>query len=96
MKIDIKKVAKLANLKLSPEEEKEFDGQLNDILSYIEQLNKIDTSKVNPTAQVTGLKNQFRKDNGLKTTLSQEEALSGTDKTHNGFFKVGKLVDTNK
>lgn len=95
MKIDIQKVAKLANLKLTPEEEKEFDGQLNDILSYIDQLNKIDTSEVDPTAQVTGLKNQFRKDD-LKTTLSQEEALSGTDKTHNGFFKVGKLVDTNK
>ena len=41
MKIDVKKVAKLANLEISEDEEKEFDQQLNDIVGYIEKLNAV-------------------------------------------------------
>jgi len=94
MKIDIKHIAKLSNLILTDAEENEFDGQLNDILSYIEQLNKVDTVNIEPTAQVTGLKNVTRNDNFTDDMLSQEEALSGGKKTHNGLFVVDKLVDT--
>lgn len=109
MKIDVKRIAKLANLTLSASEEKEFDEQLNDILSYVEQLNKVDTENVEPTAQVTGLKNVTRNDKFTDDMLSQDEALSGTDKParqspngssrmaggkHNGLFVVDKLVDT--
>lgn len=94
MKIDVKKVAKLANLTLTSDEEKEFDEQLNNILSYVEQLNKVDTENVEPTAQVTGLKNVTRNDKFTDDMLSQDEALSGTNKKHNGLFVVDKLVDT--
>lgn len=94
MKIDIKKVAILANLTLTPEEEIEFDKQLNDVVGYIEKLNSVDTSNIEPTAQVTGLINQTREDNTSADSLSQLEALSGTTKTHNGMFIVEKLVDT--
>lgn len=94
MKIDVKKTAKLANLTLSPKEELEFDKQLNDIIGYIEKLNSIDSSNIEPTAQITGLKNVLRNDNFTDETLSQEEALSGTKKVHNGLFVVEKLVDT--
>ena len=94
MKIDVKKVAKLSNLTLSPEEELEFEKQLNDIVTYIAKLNQIDTSNILPTPQVTGLKNVFRTNNSPEGTLSQDEALSGTNKTHNGLFVVEQLVDT--
>lgn len=94
MKIDVTKVAKLANLALTSEEEKEFDKQLNDIVGYIEKLNSLDTSSVEPTAQVTGLTNRLRNDDFSDDTLSQDEALSGGKKTHNGLFVVDKLVDT--
>ena len=94
MKIDIKKVAKLSNLTLTIDEKKEFDTQLNDILGYIEKLNAVNTSGIEPTAQVTGLKNRTRNDNFTDDTFSQEEALSGGKKTHNGLFVVEKLVDT--
>jgi len=94
MKIDVKKVAKLANLTLSPEEEKEFNTQLTDIVGYIEKLESLDTSNIDPTAQVTGLKNRMRNDNFADDTLSVDEALSGGKKTHNGLFVVEKLVDT--
>ncbi len=94
MKIDITKVAKLANLTLTADEEKEFDQQLNNIVGYIEKLNTIETSGIEPTAQVTGLTNRTRNDDFADDTLSQEDALSGSDKTHNGLFVVDKLVET--
>lgn len=94
MKIDVKKVAALSNLTISQEEEAEFDKQLNDIVGYIEQLNSIDTANIEATAQVTGLKNRTRNDNFSDDMLSQDEAISGSDKTHNGLFVVDKLVDT--
>lgn len=95
MKIDVKKIAKLSNLTLSENEEKEFDNQLNNILAYIETLNSLDTSDTKPTAQVTGLTNILREDDSINNnSLTQEEALSGTEKKHNGLFVVGKLVDT--
>lgn len=94
MKIDVTKVAKLANLTLTPEEEKEFDKQLNDVVGYIEKLNSVDTSNIEPTAQVTGLINRTRDDQASGKMLTQKEALSGSDKTHNGMFVVEKLVDT--
>ena len=72
----------------------EFAKQLNDIVGYIEKLNSVDTTGVEPTAQVTGLKNRTRNDSFSDDTLSREEALSGTTKTHNGMFVVEKLVDT--
>lgn len=94
MKIDVKKVAKLSNLTLSPEEEATFEKQLNDVVVYIEKLNSVDTTGIAPTAQVTGLTNRTREDINPKTNLSQQDALSGSTKTHNGMFMVEKLVDT--
>ena len=94
MKIDVKKVAKLANLTLTATEEQEFDKQLNDIVGYIEKLNSVDTSNIEPTAQVTGLTNRTRIDDFSDNSLSVEEALSGTKKIHNNMFVVDKLVDT--
>lgn len=94
MKIDVKKVAKLANLTLTPSEEVTFERQLGDVLAYIDKLNAVDTSNIEPTAQVTGLKNKLREDTLSGRMLSQDEALSGTPSKHNGLFKVDKLVDT--
>lgn len=94
MKMDVKRVSKLANLALTPKEEVEFDMQLNDIIGYIERLNSIDTSELEPTAQITGLKNRTRNDNFSNDTLSQEGVLSGAKSKHNGLFVVDKLVDT--
>ncbi len=94
MKIDVAKVAKLANLTITTDEEKEFDKQLNDIVGYIEKLDSVDTSKVNPTAQVTGLVNKTREDKISHQSLSQEEALSGGKSIHNEMFVVSQTVDT--
>lgn len=94
MKIDVKKVASLSNLKLSQEEENEFDKQLSDIVGYIEKLNTINTTDIEPTAQVTGLVNSTRNDSQPHNSLPQEVAISGGEKVHNALFVVEKLVDT--
>lgn len=92
MKIDVKKVAKLANLPLTSEEEKKFENQLSDILQYVEVLNKVDTKDVRETSQVTGLENVSRSDE-TTPSLTQDEALSGTDSQHNGMFKVSAVLE---
>lgn len=94
MKIDVKKVAKLANLTITPEEEPKLEKQLSDILQYVEQLNEVDVTGINPTSQVTGLENVTRDDKTEDCEFSQEEALSGGTEIQNGMFKVKALIET--
>lgn len=92
MKINVKHVAKLANLPLSEEEEKKFESQLSETLKYIEGLNEVDTKNVNPTDHVTGQENVFRAD-ATSPSLSQDEALANTKNKHNGMFKVKAVLN---
>jgi aspartyl-tRNA(Asn)/glutamyl-tRNA(Gln) amidotransferase subunit C len=91
MKIDVKHVAKLANIPLNPEEEKKFEKQLSEILNYVEKLKEVDTKNVETTSQVTGLENVTREDE-TKPSLTQEEALSNTKNKYNGFIKVKVIL----
>lgn len=61
-KDQVKHVAKLARLGLTEVEVEKFQTQLSGILYYVEQLNEVNTDKVLPTAQVTGLANVMRED----------------------------------
>ncbi|MBI4092254.1 MAG: Asp-tRNA(Asn)/Glu-tRNA(Gln) amidotransferase subunit GatC [Candidatus Levybacteria bacterium] len=93
MKIDIKHVAKLANLKLKDKDLPKFEKQLNEIVAYVEKLNEVDTKNVEITSQVTGLENIIREDIPAPS-LTQEEVLSGTKSKHNGLFKVKAILDS--
>lgn len=91
---DIDHVAKLAKLDLTPNEIEKFKGQLSKVILYFDELNEVGTSKVAPTSQTTGLENVTRKDEiAVKGQLSQKQALSGTEKTHNGYFKVPMILE---
>ena len=92
MKIDIKHVAKLANLTLTNKEKEKFDQQLNETVAYIDKLEEINTKGVYPTSQVTGLENITREDNP-QPSLSQEQVLSNTKSKHNGLFKVKAILE---
>lgn len=81
----VKHVAKLANLPLSVEEEEKYSEQLSKILEYIDQLNQVDTSEVEPTFNVSGQSNVESEDK-LGECLSAEDALSNAPKKQNGFF----------
>lgn len=87
VKINVKHTALLANLKLTSQEEKKFEGQLSSILDYVNKLQEVDTENTEETSQVTGLENVTREDNA-SPSLSQEEVLSNAKSVHNGFFKV--------
>jgi aspartyl-tRNA(Asn)/glutamyl-tRNA(Gln) amidotransferase subunit C len=93
MKFDISHVAKLANLSLTDEEKVKFEKQLEETISYIESLEKVDTSGIEPTSQVTGLENILRED-VVEPSLSQNEALQNAKSTHNGFFKVKGIMQS--
>ncbi len=86
-------VAKLANLEISEREIEKYSKQLSHVIDHISELSEVDTSSVEPTSQTTGLENVYRQDEveGEKS-FTQEQALSGTDKTYNGYFKVKAIL----
>ena len=92
IKIDITKVAELANLPITDREKGKLEKELTETLDYVATLNSIDTKNVEPTSQVTGLTNVLREDKALPS-LSQEQALANAKSTYNGFFKVPGILD---
>jgi len=92
--MDIRHVAKLANLKLSAEEEKVLSNQLTETLHTIDLINDINTSGVNPTSQVTGLENVVRPDEiDSGRLIPQSLVLSQAGKSHNGYIVVPAIFD---
>jgi aspartyl-tRNA(Asn)/glutamyl-tRNA(Gln) amidotransferase subunit C len=89
---DIKYVAHLARIELSPEEEKKLASQVGNILGYIEKLNELDVSGVEPTAHAVPLINVTRLDQ-TGPSLSQEDALRNAPAKANGLFIVPKIVE---
>jgi aspartyl-tRNA(Asn)/glutamyl-tRNA(Gln) amidotransferase subunit C len=90
--IDVKYVAHLARLSLSPEEEQKIGAQLGSILGYIEKLKEVDVSGVEPTAHAFPLVNVTRADE-VRPSMSQEAALSNAPAQANGLFIVPKIVE---
>ncbi|HXX34578.1 MAG TPA: Asp-tRNA(Asn)/Glu-tRNA(Gln) amidotransferase subunit GatC [Thermodesulfobacteriota bacterium] len=92
MKMDIEKVARLARLELSEEEKATFGSQLEQILTYMEQLNRLDTSGVEPTSHAIPVYNVFREDE-LKPSLPQEEVLTIAPDEEDGHFRVPRIIE---
>ncbi|HZZ14714.1 MAG TPA: Asp-tRNA(Asn)/Glu-tRNA(Gln) amidotransferase subunit GatC [Candidatus Sulfotelmatobacter sp.] len=105
---DVAYVADLANLELSSEERVGLVRDLNSILDYIERLNELDTSKVEPMAQVAdryGVEQSkqgsekfayaYRDDvlEGLRKSLSHEAALENAPDADGTFFRVPKVIE---
>ncbi len=90
--IDVKYVAHLARLSLTPDEEKKIGAQLGNILGYIEKLKKLDVSQVEPTAHAVPLINVVRPDE-VRPSLPTSEALRNAPAQANGLFLVPKIVE---
>jgi aspartyl-tRNA(Asn)/glutamyl-tRNA(Gln) amidotransferase subunit C len=90
--IDVKYVAHLARIALSPEEEQKLSTQLGNILSYIEKLKQADVSGVEPTAHAFPLVNVTRPDE-VRPSISNEDALLNAPAKANGLFIVPKIVE---
>jgi aspartyl-tRNA(Asn)/glutamyl-tRNA(Gln) amidotransferase subunit C len=90
--MDLKYVAHLARLQLSPDEQQRLGTQLGHILGYIEKLKEVDVTGVEPTAHAFPLVNVVRADE-VRPSLSNEEALRNAPAKANGLFVVPKIVE---
>ena len=74
----VRHIARLCRLGLNDKDVEKFSRQLSDIFGYIEKLNEVDTSSVEPTSQVTGLMNVMREDKESRF-CTREELLACTE-----------------
>ncbi len=93
MKVDVDHLAKLAELKLSPQEKSKIAKQLGETLDYIQNLNELSTDKVKETNHTLNLINESFKD-GMKNTrgLSNQQIFKNTKKKKGDFFAVKKIL----
>ena len=91
-KAEVRKVAKLARLELSGVEVEEFASQLSAILDYVEKMNELDTTSVEPLAHCLPISNVFREDTA-RESLGTERTLANAPQRDGEFFKVPKILD---
>lgn len=89
---DVKKLASMSGLQVTDEEIAKLTLELEEILDFVEQLDSIDTKGVEPTYQVTGLKNVMREDKPIEYDVSQEELLKNAPDQQDGQIKVGRVL----
>lgn len=90
-KEDILKLAKLSKLELTPEEIEKFQSEIEAILGYVDQLQAVDVSGLEPTNQVTGLTNVMRPDE-IRQYAEQAELLKNLPKRESGQIKVNRMI----
>ena len=88
---DVEHVASLARLSFTEEEKRKLASELNEILTYMEQLNSLDTENVAPLSHVIELGNVFR-DDALRPGLDREEALKNAPAKTEKFFRVPRVI----
>ena len=93
-KTQVEHIAELARLELSEAEVEQYSGELTAVLGYIDQLNKVATNGVEPTAQVTGLVNRTRQD-VVQDWPAEEKAaaLSAAKRDESGLLEVKKVFN---
>ena len=89
---DVEYVTNLAQLKLTPEEMDKFTSQLDQLVSYVNKLNQLDTSEVEPTFHVLDIYNVFREDE-VKDSSDRDSILSSAPASEDGFFVVPKIIE---
>lgn len=85
-------MAKLSNFALSPEQSVALEGDLNSIISYISQLDELDTDGVEPTYQVFEMENVWRPDEIQPQEADREQLLALTKEVRDYQIKVPKVL----
>ena len=85
-------IAKLARIGLTDDEVKKFSGQLDGILAYVQKLDLVDTSNVDPTSQVTGLRSVMRRDEVVQVCPPEELLQCSELPTMYGQIKVKPVI----
>lgn len=89
---EVKHIASLAKLNLSEEEVQKYSKDLGDIATFVEQLNEVDVTGVEPTAHILDIKNVFRKDENI-STFEREEILKNAPSKEAGCISVPRVVE---
>jgi len=89
---EVEHVARLARLELTAEEKERMRAQLDSILSYIDKLNELDTSAIEPTSHVLPMTNVFREDE-VTSSLVQDAVLANAPDRHDRFFRVPRILE---
>lgn len=88
----IEHVANLARLNLTEQEKEKLTIEMESIISYVDKLNELDTTNVNPSSHVLPLQNVFREDVTIKS-YDRDKILSNAPSQEDGCFKVPKVVE---
>lgn len=91
-KHDIEHIAMLARIDLTDEEKELFGSQLSSILDYMEKLNELDTSDIEPTSHVLSLQNVMREDT-VRESIPREDALMNAPSHTEKFYRVPKIIE---
>jgi len=91
-KEDVIQTADLARLEINEEELERFSEQLGHILEYIEGLNELDTTDIEPTSHVLDLSTLLRED-VVKQIITSKEALRNAPESEDDFFVVPKVIE---
>jgi len=89
---EVERIAKLARIGLSVAETAKMSEELGNILTFVEQLQKVDVSATPPTDQVTGLEDVWRED-VVKPSLPREQLLAGTPHQKDGYIMVKRVLN---
>ena len=89
---DVLRLARLSRLHLTDDEIAQFQEEISAILGYVEQLQQADVSALEPTSQVTGLKNVMRPDKIREYGASPQELLKNAPATEGGHIKVRRML----
>lgn len=89
---EVRYVANLARLQLSEEDVKNLAVDMNKILGYMDLLNELDTSQVEPLEHVIEMDSRLRKDEA-KPTISHEDALKNAPDADSDYFRVPKVIE---
>ncbi len=88
---DVRHVAHLSRLEFNDTEIQRFTKDLNNILTYVDKLNELDTSAVEPTSHSLKMENVFRED-VVQPSLTNEQALANAPEREGPFFKVPQII----
>jgi aspartyl-tRNA(Asn)/glutamyl-tRNA(Gln) amidotransferase subunit C len=88
----VQKVAHLARLELTPDEEEQFTSQLSSILEYVEQLNELDTTDIPPTTRAIDVSNITREDE-CHPYAEPEALLEQAPEREDTFFRVPQIMN---
>jgi len=87
----IDKLAHLARLKFEDSEKEEIKNDLQKMIAFVEKLNELDTTGVEPLLHMTDEINSLREDE-IKGSISRDEALKNGPEQDGQFFKVPKVI----